>query len=124
MSQFSQYKEGFSISGTVEPPVLAKQVPVLKDSDPHTKRPQLMPFFNSQQFKLWDEGELERYNQLMNILLKWTQLGWCSLNTESSFNKEHQNWLVWVQWASQVQVPAEEIEPLLSPSKVSPEFGA
>lgn len=122
MSQSLQH-DGFSFNGIVEPPVLARQIPILKDEDPYYKRPQLTPFFNSQQFKLWDDGELERYNQLMNVLMKWAQFGWCMYDVKEEFNKGHQNWFVWVQWISQAQVPVEEIEAFLQPNQVSPEFG-
>lgn len=120
----SSLSNQFRFSGIVEPPVLANRLPILKEEDPDYKRPQEVPFFNSEQFKLWEPEALDRYNQLINILSKWNQLGWGQYFVSEKFLEEHQNWVVWVQWINLAIVPVEEIQPLLKPAAVTPEFGA
>ena len=60
----------FKHVGIEDPPLLGKEFPLIKDTDPEDSKPQLTPFFSSRQFQLWSPDSLEEYNQLIDALLR------------------------------------------------------
>jgi len=95
--------------GNEDPPFYGVNAPIYKESDPFYTKPQDTPFFNSVQFKLWDEGVLEQYNKLLNVLVKWRDRGWCDFNEITEWIETKQNWIVWIRYSALIQVPAEEL---------------
>jgi hypothetical protein len=105
----SSYLPNFKHLGIVDPPFLGHSAPIYKDSDPLAARAQDTPFFNSVQFRLWNEGELTNYNKLIDVLVKWRDRGWCEFNEVTEWIAENQNWIAWIKYSALIQVPAEEL---------------
>lgn len=99
----------FKHLGIESPPFYGATAPIYKDSDPYHTKPQDTPFFNSVQFKLWNDGELEAYNKLINVLVKWRDRGWCDFNEVTEWIADKQNWIAWIKYSALIQVPAEEL---------------
>ena len=115
-------EEFFKNVGISEPPLLGKDFPLLKDTDPEDSRPQLTPFFRSRQFKLWDEDALEDYNVLVDSLMKWRDRGWAEFTEDKEWVSEQQNWMSWVKWYTVMQVPPSEIVGRLNKVALHPDF--
>ena len=112
----------FKHVGIDDPPLLGKEFPLIKDSDPESVKPQLTPFFSSRQFKLWDPSSLSDYNQLIDALMKWRDRGWCEFSEETKWVEEHQNWATWIKWYTIMQVPATEIADHLGTAALHPDI--
>lgn len=95
--------------GITDPPFFGTKAPIYKESDPASARAQDTPFFNSVQFRLWDEEQLSAYNKLIDVLVKWRDRGWCDFNEVTEWVSEKQNWISWVKYSALIQVPAEEL---------------
>ncbi len=106
---FEQDPEVFKNVGTLDPPLLGKNFPLLKDTDPEQDRPQLTPFFRSKQFKLWEDNQLEEYNVLIDSLMKWRDRGWAEFSEDTQWVSEFQNWISWLKWYTVMQIPADEV---------------
>ena len=102
-------EEFFQNVGILEPPLLGKNFPIVKDTDPEDTRPQLTPFFSSKQFMLWDPADLLGYNTLIDALMKWRDRGWAEFTEDKEWVPEERNWISWVKWYTIMQVPADEI---------------
>tara|TARA_Y100000004_G_C8710449_1_gene325660 strand:- start:39 stop:428 length:390 start_codon:yes stop_codon:yes gene_type:complete len=112
----------FQHVGIDEPPLLGKSFPVIKDGDPESGRPQLTPFFNSRQFKLWEEKDLQDFNHLVDCLMKWRDRGWCEFTEQSEWIKEKENWMSWIKWYTVMQVPAAEVTSHMDKAAVHPDI--
>lgn len=99
----------FKPQGLVDPPFFGSVAPVYKESDSPDKKPQETPFFNSRQFCLWKDGELAQYNQLVDVLVKWRDRGWCEFTEVSEWVESKENWTSWIKYYALLQVPAEEM---------------
>lgn len=99
----------FKHIGLTDPPFMGKVAPIYKDTDPEQAKPQETPFFNSKQFKLWVPVELQEYNQLVDVLVKWRDRGWCEFNETTEWIPDQQNWISWIKYFALIQVPAEEM---------------
>lgn len=95
--------------GITDPPFFGSKVPIYKESDPVSVRAQDTPFFNSVQFRLWDDGQLAAYNKLIDVLVKWQDRGWCNFNEVTEWIADKQNWISWIKYSAIIQVPAEEL---------------
>lgn len=100
----------FKHLGLNDPPFYGSTVPIYKDSDPLSVKPQDTPFFNSVQFKLWESNQLEAYNKLIDVLVKWRDRGWCEFSEITEWIADKQNWITWIKYAALIQVPAEELQ--------------
>lgn len=96
--------------GITDPPFYGYNTPIYKESDPAYVKPQDTPFFNSVQFKLWESDQLDAYNKLIDVLVKWKDRGWCDFNETIEWIADKQNWLAWVKYSALIQVPAEELK--------------
>jgi len=96
-----------------DPPFSGSVVPIVKDTDPESVKPRVANFFKSQQFKLWEDGALEKYNKLLEFLYLWQGQGWANFTEARSFIDKHENWLVWVQYTTTKMVPVEDLKTLL-----------
>jgi len=92
-----------------DPPFFGSVSPIVKENDGQDKRPQETPFFNSRQFCLWKEGELTQYNQLVDVLVKWKDRGWCDFTEVAEWVEAKENWTSWVKYYALLQIPAEEM---------------
>ena len=108
--------------GIDDPPLLGKEFPLVKDSDPESSKPQLTPFFSSRQFSLWDGDSLSEYNKLIDALMKWRERGWCEFTEDTKWVEEHQNWATWIKWYTVMQVPAAEISDHLDTAALHPDI--
>lgn len=95
--------------GIEDPPFYGATAPIYKESDPYHTKPQDTPFFNSVQFRLWNDGDLDAYNKLINVLVKWRDRGWSDFNEVTEWIADKQNWIVWIKYSALIQVPAEEL---------------
>jgi hypothetical protein len=98
---FSQLGDGAPFMGSVRP--------IIKPTDPPQSLPQEIPFFRSRQFRLWNEEDLEEYNKLNDVLVKWQSRGWCQFTEESEFIPAKENWISWIKYAVNLTIPAEEL---------------
>lgn len=105
-----QDSPNFRHLGLNDPPFYGHTTPIYKDSDPLTSKPQDTPFFNSVQFRLWEPDQLEAYNKLIDVLVKWRDRGWCEFNEITEWIADKQNWITWIKYAALIQVPAEELQ--------------
>tara|TARA_Y100000310_G_C20218924_1_gene594843 strand:+ start:217 stop:606 length:390 start_codon:yes stop_codon:yes gene_type:complete len=108
--------------GIEDPPLLGKEFPLVKDSDPESTKPQHTPFFSSRQFQLWEDTSLAEYNQLIDALMKWRDRGWCEFSEELKWVEAHQNWVTWIKWYTVMQVPAAEVSEHLSTAALHPDI--
>ena len=92
-----------------DPPFFGSVEPVYKESDAPEAKPQETPFFNSRQFCCWNIDELEQYNKLVDVLVKWRDRGWCEFTEVSEWVETKSNWLSWIKYYALLQVPAEEM---------------
>jgi len=92
-----------------DPPFFGSVSPIVKENDGQDKRPQETPFFNSRQFCLWKEGELAQYNQLVDVLVKWRDRGWCEFTEVTEWVEAKENWTSWIKYYALLQIPAEEM---------------
>jgi hypothetical protein len=92
-----------------DPPFFGGVMPLYKESDPPEMKPQDTPFFNSKQFKLWEINELEEYNKLVDVLIKWRDRGWCEFTETSEWVPAKENWTSWIKYYALLQIPAEEM---------------
>lgn len=99
----------FKHLGLEDPPFYGAVEPLYKEGDPASKRPQETPFFNSIQFKLWQDDELVQYNQLIDVLVKWRNRGWAEFTETSEWIESKENWISWIKYYTILQVPAEEM---------------
>ena len=92
-----------------DPPFFGSVAPIYKDSDTQDTKSQETPFFNSRQFCIWKEEDLEQYNQLVDVLVKWRDRGWCEFTEVSEWVAQKENWVSWIKYYALLQVPAEEM---------------
>lgn len=92
-----------------DPPFFGSEVPIYKDSDKPAAKPQETPFFNSRQFHIWDAAQLEEYNKLINVLIKWRDKGWCEFTETAEWIPSKENWVSWVKYYTVLQIPAEDM---------------
>ena len=84
-------------------------VPIIKPTDPPEAQPQEMPFFRSRQFRLWNSEDLEEYNKLNDVLVKWQNRGWCQFTEESEFVPAKENWISWIKYFVLLTISAQEM---------------
>jgi hypothetical protein len=101
LGSFSQLGDGAPFMGSVRP--------IIKPTDPPQSLPQEIPFFRSRQFRLWNEEDLQEYNKLNDVLVKWQSRGWCQFTEESEFIPAKENWISWIKYAVNLTIPAEEL---------------
>jgi hypothetical protein len=100
---------GFTPSVGGNPPFLGAVRPITKPTDPPEAMPQEMPFFRSRQFRLWNSDELDEFNKLNDVLVKWQNKGWCQFSEESEFVPTKENWISWIKYYVLLTIPAEEM---------------
>jgi len=122
LEQTDREQTVFKHVGIDEPPLMGKEFPLMKDSDPESSRPQYTPFFSSRQFCLWEETDLDGYNQLIDALMKWRDRGWCEFSEEAKWVETHQNWVSWIKWYTIMQVPATEVSDHLQAAALHPDI--
>ena len=121
-NETDQLQPTFKQVGIDDPPLLGKEFPLVKDSDPESSKPQLTPFFSSRQFQLWQPDSLNDYNTLIDALMKWRDRGWCEFSEEVKWVQEHQNWATWIKWYTIMQVPAVEVTDHLNSAALHPDI--
>ena len=99
----------FKHVGLSDPPFFGSVSPVYKDGDPEDTKSQETPFFNSRQFCCWVPAEFDQYNQLVDVLVKWRDRGWCQFTEVTEWVVAKENWISWIKYYALLQVPAEEI---------------
>ena len=95
--------------GLSDPPFLGSVTPIYTAGDKPEVLPQETPFFNSRQFRLWNDGDLEEYNKLVDVLVKWRDRGWCEFTEVSEWVESKENWTSWIKYYTLLQVPAEDM---------------
>lgn len=73
-------------------------IPLFKESDPETAKPQPVPFFGSVLFRLWVPEDLARYNELMSVLSRWASMGWGNYDEKIQEVGSEKSWTVWVRF--------------------------